>query len=63
MSNIWADSFSAIREPFFEEKKEKKEKEEPGEKKHKEGPAEAKEVKSGGMMMAMEKDMRRRSFW
>jgi hypothetical protein len=45
MSNIWADSFSAIREPFFEEKKEKKEKEEPGEKKHKEGPAEAKEVK------------------
>ena len=42
MSNIWADSFSAIREPFFEEKKEKKEKEEPGEKKHKEGPAEEK---------------------
>ena len=39
MSNIWADTFSAIREPFFEEKKEK---EEPGEKKHKEGPAEEK---------------------
>jgi hypothetical protein len=39
MSNIWADTFSAIREPFFEEKKEK---EEPGEKKHKEGPKEEK---------------------
>ena len=39
MSNIWADTFSAIREPFFEEKKEK---EEPGEKKHKEGPEEEK---------------------
>ena len=38
MSNIWADTFSAIREPHFSE--EKKEKEEPGEKKHKEGPAE-----------------------
>jgi hypothetical protein len=25
MSNIWADTFSAIREPFFEEKKEKEE--------------------------------------
>ena len=40
MSNIWADTFSTIREPHFSE--EKKEKEEPGEKKHKEGPAEEK---------------------
>ena len=38
MSNIWADTFSAIREPHLSE--EKKEKEEKGEKKHKEGPAE-----------------------
>jgi hypothetical protein len=40
MSNIWADTFSTIREPHFSE--EKKEKEEPGEKKHKEGSAEEK---------------------
>lgn len=37
MTNIWADSFSAIREISLNEKKEKEEK---GEKKHKEGPAE-----------------------
>jgi len=40
MSNIWADTFSVIREPHFSE--EKKEKEEKGEKKHKEDPTEEK---------------------
>lgn len=44
MSNIWADTFSAIREPHLSE--EKKEKEEKGEKKHKEGPAEEKAEKN-----------------
>jgi hypothetical protein len=43
MSNIWADTFSEIREPHLSE--EKKEKEEKGEKKHKEGPAEEKAEK------------------
>jgi hypothetical protein len=45
MSNIWADTFSAIRDPHLSE--EKKEKEEKGEKKHKEGPAEEKAEKNG----------------
>ena len=45
MSNIWADTFSEIREPHLSE--EKKEKEEKGEKKHKEGPAEEKAEKNG----------------
>lgn len=45
MSNIWADTFSAIRDPHLSE--EKKEKEEKGEKKHSEGPAEEKAEKNG----------------
>jgi hypothetical protein len=44
MSNIWADTFSAIRDPHLSE--EKKEKEEKGEKKHKEGPKEEKDEKN-----------------
>lgn len=57
MTNIWADTYKQIRDPFFqiedpytvsEEKKEKKEKEEPGEKKHKEGPAEEKAEEKKG---------------
>jgi len=43
MTNIWADTFSEIREPHLSE--EKKEREEKGEKKHKEGPAEEKAEK------------------
>jgi hypothetical protein len=48
MTNIWADTYKQIRDPFFEMEdpytvsEEKKEKEEPGEKKHKEGPKEEK---------------------
>jgi hypothetical protein len=52
MTNIWTDSYKAIREPFFEIgdpyiTEEKKEKEEKGEKKHKEGKAEEESEKSG----------------
>jgi hypothetical protein len=48
MTNIWADTYKQIRDPFFKIEdpytvsEEKKEKEEPGEKKHKEGPKEEK---------------------
>jgi hypothetical protein len=44
MTNIWADTFSEIRELSLQEKEEKKEKDE---KKHKEGPAEEKAEKNG----------------
>lgn len=56
MTNIWANSFTELREPFFniedpyvlrEEKENGKEKEEKGEKKHKEGKAEEESEKAG----------------
>lgn len=54
MTNIWADTYKQIREPFFQIEdpytvsEEKKEKEEKGEKKHKEGPAEEKAEEKKG---------------
>ena len=53
MTNIWADLYKEIREPFFEMAdpyavtEEKKEKEERGEKKHKEGKEEEETEKAG----------------
>lgn len=53
MTNIWADLYKEIREPFFEMAdpyavtEEKKEKEEKGEKKHKEGKEEEESEKAG----------------
>jgi hypothetical protein len=53
MTNIWADTYKQIRDPFFQIEdpytvsEEKKEKEESGEKKHKEGPKEEKGEKEG----------------